>query len=101
MRTPGYMRLTLTSMAIDGKPRRVRTSSTFLKGIGPRHRLVPAPGDGDGVLVGAMATGKGPTMDNAMIDSEEDLPAARFREAIVGPERRLKFRLIEPLPIHP
>ena len=37
-RTPGYMRLTLSSISIDGKPARIRTSSSFFKGISPRRR---------------------------------------------------------------
>jgi hypothetical protein len=102
-RTPGYMRLTLSSISIDGKPARVRTSSTFFKGLGPRKPIAP-PSDGEGTLLGTAATGKGPVFGNAMVaESEQDDPPEEIRvhEAMVGPERRLKFRLIEPLPIRP
>lgn len=101
VRAPGYMRLTLTSVSIDGKPVRVRTSSTFLKGSGPRRRLVPLPTDSEGAMLGADAENKGLLVDNAMVDSDEDPPVTLYREAIVGTDRRLRFRLIEPLPIHP
>ena len=101
-RSSGYMRLTLSSIPIGGKLTRVRTSSTFVKGTGPKRRNAPLPMDGEGTLVGTAATGKGPTIDNAMVDTEQDVvPVANFHDAMVSPERRLKFRLIEPLPIHP
>jgi hypothetical protein len=104
MHTPGYMRLTLSSISIDGKPARVRTSSTFLKGMGPRKRMASLPpSDGEGALLGAASTGTGPVLGDAMLEQDEQNPPEeiRLREAMVGPERRLKFRLIEPLPIHP
>jgi hypothetical protein len=103
MHTPGYMRLTLSSISIDGKPARVRTSSTFLKGMGPRKRIASPSSDSEGALLGAASTGTGPVLGDAMLEQDEqDSPeGTRLREAIVGPERRLKFRLIEPLPIHP
>ncbi len=101
--TPGYMRLTLSSIAIDGKPAPIRTSSSFFKGVDRRKRLVNPPADGEGYLVGAAATGQGPVMDNAIV-AENDLDPEldiRLQDAMIGPERRLKFRLIEPLPIRP
>jgi hypothetical protein len=103
MHMPGYMRLTLSSISIDGKSARVRTSSTFLKGPGPRKRIASPPSDGEGALLGAASKGTGPVLDDAIVaendlDPPEDI---RLREAMVGPERRLKFRLIEPLPLRP
>lgn len=101
--TPGYMRLTLSSIAIDGKPAQVRTSSNFFKGVDPRRRLATLPPDGEGYLLGAAATGQGPAMDNAIVAENELDPElnVRLQDAMIGPERRLKFRLIEPLPIRP
>jgi hypothetical protein len=102
-RTPGYMRLTLSSISIDGKPARVRTSSTFLKGFGPRRRIATPASDGAGTLLGAASNGTAPALGDATVaENEQDPPEEiRWRDAMVGPERRLKFRLIEPLPIHP
>ena len=103
VRTPGYMRLTLSSIAIDGKAARIRTSSNFFKGVEPRKRLAALPPEDEGYLVGAAATGQGPMMDNAIVaenDLDPDL-VVRLQDAMIGPERRLKFRLIEPLPIRP
>jgi hypothetical protein len=99
--TPGYMRLTLSSISIDGKPARIRTSSSFFKGIAPRKRA--APTRGEGTLIGAAATSRVSTLGDATDAEEEQEPLADgvMREATVSPERRLRFRLIEPLPIRP
>jgi hypothetical protein len=99
--TPGYMRLTLTSISINGKPVRVRTSSTFLKGTGPRRRFLPLPTDSDEATLGNVMRSNGTLVNNALVEAEEDPPVSLYREAIVGTERRLRFRLIEPLPIRP
>lgn len=102
-RSPGYMRLTLSSISIDGKPAHIRTSSSFFKGFVPRRRLTPLPTDTEGTLVGAAATSKVPALGDAMEtdDDQEPLADIALREAMVSSERRLRFRLIEPLPIHP
>jgi hypothetical protein len=101
--TPGYMRLTLSSISIDGKPARIRTSSSFFKGITPRKRVAPLPTQGEGTLVGAAATSRVSTLGDPTDTEDEQEPLADgvMREAIVSPERRLRFRLIEPLPIRP
>jgi hypothetical protein len=103
MQTPGYLRLTLSSISINGKSARIRTSSSFLKGAGPARRSATNPVGGDGALIGTVATGKGPLIGNAMAaDSGLSAPfVMRPRDVTVGPERRLTFRLIEPLPLHP
>jgi hypothetical protein len=100
---PGYMRLTLSSMSMDGKLVRIRTSSTFFKGADPKKRLVSLPADGEGSLSGAVVTGKAPVLGDAMVAASdlEPEPELQWQDAKIGPERRLKFRLIEPLPIHP
>jgi hypothetical protein len=101
--TPGYMRLTLSSISIEGKPAHIRTSSSFFKGFAPRRRVIPLPTDAGGTLVGAAATSKVPALGDAVEtdDDEEPLADIALRDAMVSPERRLRFRLIEPLPIHP
>jgi hypothetical protein len=101
--TPGYMRLTLTSISIDGKSAHIRTSSSFFKGYVPRRRFTPLPTDTEGTLVGASATTRVAEMNNAIELDEEQQPVEDvvLREAMVSPERKLRFRLIEPLPLHP
>jgi hypothetical protein len=102
-RTPGYMRLTLSSISIDGRPARIRTSSTFIKGIRARRGVGPLPTEAGGTLIGAASTGKISIPNDAMPadDAPEPLSDVTLREAMISPERRLRFRLIEPLPIHP
>jgi hypothetical protein len=101
--TPGYMRLTLSSISIDGKPARIRTSSSFFKGISPRRRVASLSTDSEGTLIGASTTSKVSVLGDATDEEDEQEPLSdvSLREAMVSSERRLRFRLIEPLPIHP
>lgn len=103
MQAPGYLRLALSSIVIQGKPASVRTSSSFLKGWGPGRKHTTFPIGSDGALMGAAATGKGPALGNAMAADPPVLASqpASPRDVAVGEERRLTFRLIEPLPLHP
>jgi hypothetical protein len=103
VQTPGYLRLTLSSISINGKSARISTSSNFLKGAGPPRRNVTIPMGGDGSLVGTVATSRAPLLGNAMA-SDSGLAAsvlARPRDVTIGSERRLRFRLLEPLRLHP
>jgi len=102
-RTPGYMRLTLSSISIDGKPARIRTSSSFFKGISPRRGVASLPTESEGALIGASTMSKVSALGDATDEEDEQEPLSdvALREAMVSPERRLRFRLIEPLPIHP
>jgi len=103
MQSPGYLRLALVSILINRKSAVLRTSSTFLKGAGPGRRHATVPMGSEPSLVGAAANGKGPLLGNALAD--DSIPAAsliaRPRDVTVGPERRLTFRLVEPLPLNP
>jgi hypothetical protein len=101
-RTPGYMRLTLSSISIDGESAHIRTSSSFFKGFVPRSRGTPFSTESEGTLVGAAATTKVPVIGDAMETNDPELfTDIALREAMVSPERKLRFRLIEPLPVHP
>lgn len=98
--TPGYMRLTLSSISIDGRPLHIRTSSSFFKGFVPRSRVTTF--STEGTLVGAAATTKVPVNGEAMETNDSELfTDIALRDAMVSPERKLRFRLIEPLPIRP
>jgi len=61
------------------------------------------PTQGEGTLVGAAAMSRVSTLGDPTDTEDEQEPLADgvMREAIVSPERRLRFRLIEPLPIRP
>jgi hypothetical protein len=100
---PGYLRLALSTILIDGKPVTVRTSSSFLKGAGSGHRRVPQSGN-EGAFVGAAASGTGPLLGNAVATGNPvaiPVPTPAARDIIIGQERPLTFRLIEPLPLNP
>ncbi len=100
-RTPGYLRLAISSIVIRGKPSVVRTTSSFLKGFAPGRPRLAVPMVSEGALIGAAATGKAPSLGNAMAGSSP-VPAITVvpRDITISPERRLTFRLLEPLPIH-
>ena len=99
---PGYVRLALSAIMIEGKPTTVRTSSNFLKGAGPgRRRAMPAGSEGE--LMGAAASGNEPTLGNAVVVGNPS-GSARLsspRDVTIGQDRTLTFRLIEPLPLNP
>lgn len=103
LHSPGYLRLTLSSIRIEGTPAFVRTSTAFLKGDGSGRRNMVVPVGGEGALLGAVASNKAPLIGSAMVADGAPVPSlvTRPREAMVGPDRRLTFRLIEPLPLHP
>ncbi len=101
---PGYLRLALSSLVIHGEAAAVRTSSKFLKGSGPVRRRATMPVEGNGALIGAVATSKGPLMGNAMVVADSSpmgVLVSLPRDVSLGQERRLTFRLIEPLPLRP
>lgn len=103
IQAPGYLRLALSSMVIQGKPTVLRTSSNFLKGAGPAPRRATLAARSDGNLIGAAATPKAPMLGNAMV-AESTTPALLIpapRDVTIGQDRRLTFRLIEALPLHP
>lgn len=95
---PGYIRLALSAIVIDGKPAAVRTSSNFLKGAGPARRR-----GNEGEFMGAASSGTGPALGNAVVvgNSSATAPSSRPRDVTIGQEHTLTFRLIEPLPLNP
>jgi hypothetical protein len=103
MRTPGYLRLALSSIAVQGKRTPLRTSSAFLKGAGSGRKHMPIPGGTDGTLIGAVSGGKTPMLGNAMVVDGPATPSviSTPRDVTVDPERRLTFRLLEAIPLHP
>jgi hypothetical protein len=75
---PGYLRLALNSIAINGKTSAVQSSSNFLKGMSPATRKLA----GNGSPAGSV--------------SESQILA---QDVTVGPDRRLTFRLTEAIPL--
>jgi hypothetical protein len=102
MQAPGYLRLALSSIALNGKQTVVRTSSNFLKGAGPVHRRTTIPIGSDGSMISAVAIGGAPSLGNAMTAANAtESVIAIPRDVTVSQGRRLTFRLIEPVPLHP
>jgi hypothetical protein len=87
---PGYLRLALTAISLNGKFVPIQTSSIFMKRGSHEQRNVTIVRDGSG--------NKG-----ALIGTSIDAPGTTYASGSsdvgVAPERRLTFRLAQPLPL--
>jgi hypothetical protein len=86
----GYLRLGLTAISLNGKITPIQTSSIFMKRGSHEQRNVTIIRDGSGnkgALIGASVDAPGTTY------------ATGSRDVGVAPERRLTFRLAQPLPL--
>ncbi len=72
---PGYLRLVLVSLKVDGKPVMIETSSIFVRG-GSREERKPAIGAASGA-------------------SQKDNNKDKNRDVVFGVDRRLNFRLAQ------
>lgn len=89
---PGYMRLTLTTLALNGRQVPIQTSNIFLKG-GFRQKSNPplvGTGDSKGLLIGASA---------GSVNADLTPYVTIKQDVGVTPERRLTFRLARLLPL--
>ena len=62
------------------------------------------PAGNEGALIGAVSGSRAPLIGNAMAEDNNNLAttlATRPQEVTVGPDRRLTFRLIEPILLSP
>jgi hypothetical protein len=104
----GYLRLTLHSISLRGQSSLAQSSSTFVKGASPQKRNVTLAGlagneSGRGTLIGASVPGSpGYPLggDSPAEGKNGDELTTGIRDVTVGPERRLRFRLTEPIPLH-
>ena len=99
---PGYLRLALSSVNIDGKEMPVQTSSIFAKGSSHKKRNLVMIGGGTaaGALIGGLAAGpKGALIGSAIGAGAGTGTAYGTGKKEVGfaAERRLTFRLTQPL----
>jgi hypothetical protein len=96
--SPGYLRLVLTSIPILGKSTLVQTSSSFIKGSQTKSVTVAQAGhSGDGLLAAAeAASGNGPVL-GATTANRRMIGGVIAKDAFVGSEHHLTFRLTEPL----
>ena len=86
-RNAGYLRLTLSSVAINGKLLAVHTSSVFTKG--GRH-------DRDKAGLQRLAEQN----PSPLLDPGTNLGSGNQRDAKFSTARRLTFRLVQPLPLN-
>jgi hypothetical protein len=104
LQDPGYLRLTLAEISINGKSLPVQTSSIFVKGGSheKRNLAMIGGGAGGGALIGGLAGGgKGALIGSAVGAAGGTGAAYATGKKDVGfaAERRLTFRLTQPLVI--
>ncbi len=96
LQEPGYMRLALTAVFLNGQPLPIQTSSIFVK-RGAHHER-------NSTMLAGAATGGG-TANNkgALIGTSVDAAGMPYptgnKDVGIAPERRLTFRLAQPIPL--
>ncbi|HZQ70654.1 MAG TPA: hypothetical protein VFA68_19145 [Terriglobales bacterium] len=98
LKDPGFLRLTLVSLSINGKELPIQTSSIFAKGASHEKRNLAMIGGGTaaGALIGGLAGGgKGALIGTAIgaAGGTGTAYATGKKDVAFGAERRLTFRL--------
>ena len=100
----GYLRLTLSSITLNGKTVPIETTSLFVEGgtFGNRNVALVGGGAGGGTLIGALADGGRESSIGSIAGGSGGATAAYAtskKEVGFAAERRIGFRLIQPLNI--
>ena len=95
---PGYLRIALASMTVNGKTIPVQSSSMMVAGASHKKRNLAwiGGGAGGGALIGAIASGGTGALIGSAVGAAGGTTAAYAtgkKEVGFGPERRLTFRL--------
>jgi len=101
---PGYLRIALASVTVNGKAIPVQSSSVLVAGASHKKRNLAwiGGGAGGGALIGAIASGGTGALIGSAIGAAGGTTAAYAtgkKEVGFGPERRLTFRLTRPVTI--
>ena len=101
---PGYLRIALASMIVNGKTIPVQSSSVMVAGASHKKRNLAwiGGGAGGGALIGAIASGGTGALIGSAIGAAGGTTAAYAtgkKDVGFGTERRLTFRLTRPITI--
>lgn len=100
----GYLRITLVSITLQGKPVPVQTSSLFAMGGAHKNRNLAliGGGAGAGTLIGALAGGGKGALIGGLVGAGAGTGTAYLtgkKDVGFGAERRLLFRLTQPVTV--